>query len=212
MGVLGKFLRLSWPERRLLAGAVFALGAARLLIVALPFRRFARILGQVQTESPAETSPEREGWLEKLKWAIAAAASRLPWRCLCLEQAVAAGLILRWTGIPYTIYFGTVRVERDLEAHAWLQTGGLILTGARGRERFVVVSKFSAPAQHPLPEPLPFSNVPRCPPSGQTLPLGGGEGAAGSSADRAIVRVRGRSLQDDPRGIEDPAATINRVS
>lgn len=149
MAVLRKLLRLTGPEAGLLARAIAALAVARLLVVAVPFRRIAQLLGELQAESPEGTPAGREPWLRSLAWALSAAGRRLPWRCLCLEQAVACGLILRRSGLPYTLYLGTTRSGEGLEAHAWLRVGGVIVTGAAGRRRFTVVAKVAGPPLRP---------------------------------------------------------------
>ena len=130
---------MSWGERGLLAEAVVCLGAARVLIVFFPFRRLAPFLGEPRAETPATPLAGREAFLRKLTWALRATGRRLPWRCMCLEQAVAGRLMLRRRGIPYTLYLGTDRKDDGLVAHAWLRTGDYIVTGAEGRERFVVM-------------------------------------------------------------------------
>jgi hypothetical protein len=134
---------MSWTERGLLAEAILCLGAARLLIVGLPFRRLAPILGRPRTETPETAIPGRKDFLLRLSWALLAAGGRLPWRCMCFEQVVAARLMLRRRGIPYTLYLATDRRSEGLVAHAWLRTGDYIVTGAEGRERFVVLLTFA---------------------------------------------------------------------
>ncbi len=121
MVVIGKLRRISWAERGLLAEAVLCLGLARLLIVGVPFRRLAPLLGKPRAETAATALSGREPFLRRVTWALRATGRRLPWRCMCLEQAVAARLMLRRRGIPYTLYLayqaavltaGSVAVDR----------------------------------------------------------------------------------------------------
>jgi len=61
---------------------------------------------------------------------------------MCFPQALAATLMLRRRGIRSTLYLG-VDPHRDLDAHAWVRVGGLIVTGGPDEARFVVVSTFA---------------------------------------------------------------------
>lgn len=73
-------------------------------------------------------------------------ASRLPLsgRDSCLAQAIAAQAMLRRRGIASTVYLGLAREARyGLGAHAWVRSGGMILTGRAGHRRFHVVATFA---------------------------------------------------------------------
>lgn len=143
MRPLIRYLRLR-SGKRLLLEAVLRLAAARLAVRLLAFRRLARRLGAHMAQSPETLPPEQTEVARRVGWAVRLAARHLPWRCACLEQAVAAQTMLRRRGIPCTLYLGVARESADrLRAHAWLRCGDLILTGRAGRERFAVVSSFS---------------------------------------------------------------------
>ena len=135
--------RHSWADRRLLFEAALWLGLARLAVRAVPFRRLAPFLGKHEVESAVGDVPERSADLRRVAWAVRAASLRLPWRCLCLEQAIAAKMMLRRLGLENTLYLGAARTDDGMEAHAWLRSGSFILTGAEGRERFAVVATFA---------------------------------------------------------------------
>ena len=113
-------------------------------ILVVPFRRMAKDLGTHMDESaPDEPSPHEET-LRRVGWAVRAVGPRLPWDCKCLVQAMAAQRMLRRRGIRSTLYLGVARDdERALEAHAWLRSGNIILTGRRGHQRYAVVSSFA---------------------------------------------------------------------
>ena len=98
------------PGRRaLVLEAMAMLGLARAWLILSPFRNVARTLGsptptdapQLQLESGPRLAAARD-----IRWAIALAASRVPFRAVCLQQAVAAKLMLRRRGIPATVRFG----------------------------------------------------------------------------------------------------------
>jgi hypothetical protein len=139
------FRRLSWGNRGLLVEAQALLAAARLVILCVPFRFYYSHLGMRMGESPAEEhDAARRTTLRRVAWAIDAISRRAPWRCLCLEQALAAKMMLRIRRLPNTLYFGVARSSGEkLEAHAWLRSGLFYVTGGEGRDRYAVVSTFA---------------------------------------------------------------------
>jgi len=69
---------------------------------------------------------------DPVRWAVAAVAARCP-LATCLVQALAADVILRRRGLTSELRIG-VRVRGNcdvpLEAHAWVECGGAVVTGA----------------------------------------------------------------------------------
>jgi hypothetical protein len=137
--------RRSPRELAALVEAAACLGLARLTVHLVPLSALSPHLGRHMAETGPAIAPAERPAALRVGWAIAAAARRLPWRCMCLEQALAARLMLRRRGLPSTLYLGASRGAEAMQAHAWLRSGELILTGAAERERFVVVSSFAEP-------------------------------------------------------------------
>ena len=82
--------------------------------------------------------------LQRISWAVVTMSHHLPWECKCLVQAIAGKKMLQRRRIGSTLYLGVAKEgENALVAHAWLRSGSMILTGARGRDRFAVVSTFA---------------------------------------------------------------------
>ena len=76
----------------------------------------------------------------RLSWAIGAAAAHVPWRADCLVRAMAAERWLRRHGMQPEFCLGVVlRPETGLSAHAWLQCGGIAVTGGESGDytRFI---------------------------------------------------------------------------
>jgi hypothetical protein len=136
--------RLSPREWLALAEATTWLALARLAIVLLPFPPLARRLGEHMHETPIEDDDRRAPTLRRIRWAIAATSRRAPWRCLCLEQAVAAKMMLRTRRIPSTLYLGVAREPETaaVQAHAWVRCGTQFVTGGDGSSTYAVVSTF----------------------------------------------------------------------
>ena len=147
---LGKFLALPWCGRRLLIEAAFALGAARLVLALLPFRRIAARLGRAGEESADTIPPALDSIAEQVGWAAETMARHLPWESSCLAKALSAWWMMGRRGIAGTVYFGVARNPgRPFDAHAWLRCGTRIVTGGEGQEGFAVLAMFARGAEVP---------------------------------------------------------------
>ena len=75
-------------------------------------------------------SPDQDGLVERVAYAIPRVAARVPWRADCLVQASAARRWLASHGIGSTIHFGVPKTKQPaFEAHAWLTVGERVVTG-----------------------------------------------------------------------------------
>jgi len=74
------------------------------------------------TATPVET--------QLIGWAINSAATRVPWRSDCLLQAMAGSMWLDRIERTYKLNIGVRKnAAGGLEAHAWLTSGELVVTG-----------------------------------------------------------------------------------
>jgi hypothetical protein len=125
------------------------LGLAKLLIVAVPFRWFAPLLGQSSGVAPSVPllKIEQERRALQIGQAVQIAARYTPWDSNCFPQAVVARLLLDLYEIPYALYFGLMRdpQSRELKAHAWVAAGKIRVTGGAGFRGFTAVGAFVSP-------------------------------------------------------------------
>jgi hypothetical protein len=138
--------RHSWPQRWMFLQAALSLVVARLALRVAPFRILIRVLGL--REGRSADLRERNDRAELIGWGVRTAAARLPWQSTCLTQALAAACLLRRYGLTGTLSLGVGKGESPGEpilAHAWLQSGDLVLTGERERERFAELTSFVLP-------------------------------------------------------------------
>jgi len=141
---LNKFWQLTGYERFLLLEASFWLGVSRLAILTVPFRRITPYLGRHMACSPEKIDLESRETARRIAWAVNTAGRHLPWECRCLAQAVTGKWMLRRRGIPATLYLGLAKDDaKQLNAHAWLRSGDVILTGREEINRFTVISTFA---------------------------------------------------------------------
>jgi hypothetical protein len=147
----GRVLRTA-RRLRLAVEASLALAAGRLLSL-LPYRCGARVLGRLDRGGVA--SPDRRdggaggqmGPVADVRWAVAAAARRVPWKALCLQQAYAGVLMLTVRRVPSTTVVGVRRAPGDggLATHAWTEAGGGIVTGGPGHRQFQPLAVYHRP-------------------------------------------------------------------
>jgi hypothetical protein len=138
-----KLLHLPPSERRLLVEAAMWLIAARLAII-FPFRWIALFLGSHMAESLDTDEPEHKEIRKQISWAVQSASRHLPLECTCMVQAIAGKAMLKRRGIQSTLYLGlAMDREKNLEAHAWLRSGEVIVIGAQGIDQFTVISTFA---------------------------------------------------------------------
>lgn len=132
-----RFRGLEPSRRRLLARACVTLSVASAMVAFLPFRRAMRFGAVPLGKSRID--------LGECIWAIEAAATRLPWRAVCIEQGLAAQRILRRGGLPAVLHYG-IRNEpaaTKLEAHVWVTVDGQTVLGGEAARGYAEVATFS---------------------------------------------------------------------
>lgn len=121
---------------------LFFLIIAKLVVCFLPFRRYARWLGKRQAETLKEScikSLRQRQYLAFIRKFIPIFSRRLPWRSVCLHEALAAYFLIRQIKLPTTFYFGMNRKGgQGLGAHAWIRCGEWYITGGNGVDQTVV--------------------------------------------------------------------------
>jgi hypothetical protein len=139
--------------RRTLVGAKWFLEAAILLAVAralvrfVPLRYWRKTLGpidnqpiQITTGSANEVTTNKAVavglWVRRT-------AKKMPFRAVCLPQAMAGRWMLSRRGITNQIFIGAKRNEELSlsDFHAWLMHGDRCLTGQHQREKFHIFGK-----------------------------------------------------------------------
>jgi hypothetical protein len=117
-------------EAGLLAEAALCLAVARAATLILPFRWLAASMSAARPARPL--SPEqRVAAIGRVTEAVGRAARHVPFRAVCLQQAIVAQYMLRRRGIETSVQFGARFEGDELEAHAWVTDAGTIVIGAR---------------------------------------------------------------------------------
>jgi len=146
-----KFVRMDSAQRALLIEAAFCLAVARLWLLAQPFSAVARRMGTLvgPTVVLAHPNAQERSSETPLAWvvgqAIQRAARSVPFRAVCIQQAVAGRIMLRRRGIDSVLHLGVAPAgspEETLEAHVWLNVGPIRVTGYPVEPRFIEVACF----------------------------------------------------------------------
>lgn len=143
-GKLKKLFRLTRLEKWALVEACLYLMLSCVVIKLIPFRRISSYLGKHMAISSEEINRSDEKVVSVVRQSVLRARSHLPWKSACLPKAMTAKFMLRRRGITSTLYMGVNKKETgELSAHAWLQVGGLIVTGGSDKQYFTVVASFA---------------------------------------------------------------------
>ena len=95
----------------------------------VPGDRATRLLGELAHDGGSPGSAQDVLEARRIGRAVTRAAVMLPWRPLCLPQAMAAQRMLRWRGIRPCLHLGIVTTT-PLCTHAWLTVEGAVVQGA----------------------------------------------------------------------------------
>ncbi len=124
-----------------LAAFLFS-GLARLLVLLLPARTLFRLIGQAPAASYAKAA-RRWYRIDEVGLAVTRVAKYVPWRCVCLEQGLAAKMLLKSMGVPSTLVLGVrYDAKKKINAHAWLRCEDTYVTGRKGTDQFNVLAEF----------------------------------------------------------------------
>lgn len=144
MKALRSFLRAPASSKVMALEAALLLFISRLLVLYVPLRHWRH---RLITAAPA-SSPERPPFIA---WRVARIVPRvaawMPFKAVCLPQAMAAQWMLRRRGVPSHLSFGARREREEtaaigLEFHAWLTVGGKCMLGWQEVETYSTLPPF----------------------------------------------------------------------
>jgi hypothetical protein len=174
MGALTTYRRLPFSSKIMAVEAALLLAAARALILFVPFRYWRGWLGTVQGapadgahppvpvrdgRAAAQDLPARDGSGRdgsgrngsacrptgiEVGRMVRVTAKRLPFKAVCLPQALAARWMLRRRGIEAQIVIGARKGNdgKTVDLHAWTIADGAVVTGAGELPSFRPLAQF----------------------------------------------------------------------
>ena len=121
----------------------------------MPLRWYCFSLGGDSSEPGSKLSSSIDETLQ-IRKSISRAVNNVPWRTVCLQQAVAAKWMCRRRSIQSVMYVGVTTVDRGavnagtaplhrggyMRAHAWLKVRDTFVSGERGHRKFTVLKRF----------------------------------------------------------------------
>lgn len=151
-GVFCSFVRAPVVVKVMALEAVLLLLLAKLLVKYVPMRRWRHRLSTV--EEPGGPPFEGRRLARKVARVVRRVARHVPFRAVCLPQAMAAQWMLRRRGISSRLFFGARRPLRPATAppeerpasgmdfHAWLTVGDACVLGGAERDTYVALPPF----------------------------------------------------------------------
>ncbi|MDO8875884.1 MAG: lasso peptide biosynthesis B2 protein, partial [Pseudolabrys sp.] len=115
--LLRRFAQVDGHRRALAIEAVAWLLLARLALIVVPFPRLAKRLGTFVAPGEARRAQARNqvsrlqmDQAAEVGWAVTRAARYVPFRAVCLPQAIAARIMLKRRGVASVLHFGAGKI------------------------------------------------------------------------------------------------------
>ncbi len=117
---------LSWRERLRVVGAAFVLPVSLVLLRLLGYRRTVRVGERFSRRRPVPVdAAARADTTARIMWKV---NERLHLPSTCLSRCLALWYLLRLQGVPTAIHLGVRADGAPLDAHAWVEHDGRVLT------------------------------------------------------------------------------------
>lgn len=134
-----RFRRLGRERQSLLIEAAYELTLASASVALLPFRRSI-----LRGSAPLPSGRRPSAAVATVVWAVEAAARRLPWRTVCIEQGLAAQRMLRRRGIDARLHYGARNDHSAsrLEAHVWVTVDEIPVIGGSEAAWYAAIATY----------------------------------------------------------------------
>ncbi|MGE4221150.1 MAG: lasso peptide biosynthesis B2 protein [Alphaproteobacteria bacterium] len=145
--ILSRLRELPPSEIALAAEAFATLAVVRAGLAVLPFATVMRLFRLRSGPAPSSAEAEcaaRDYALRRIGRAIDRGQRLAPFRAVCLEQAIAACLMIRRRRVPTHFHLGVAKGDESMTAHAWACSGSRIVTGRAGIGDHVRIATFTA--------------------------------------------------------------------
>lgn len=142
MRLITRYRQLSAAERRLFFRALVLVLAIRTGLWVLPFRVTRNWVERLRVPAGPWRELDRRS-IRRAAWAVEAASRRIP-GATCLTQGMATQVLLGRLGQRSELRLGVARKpDGQLEAHAWVEAQGRIVSGAavEGFHRYARLEK-----------------------------------------------------------------------
>jgi hypothetical protein len=135
---------MSQADLLLLSEAVATLAVSSIAIRLLPFRKVVGGMTAAGAEKSRVSQEHFEHEIRRVRWAVEAAARRVPWRTVCFQKGVALHKMLGRRNITTVLHYGIAQdQDRGLSAHVWVTYAGLPVIGGEEAQRHTCLATFS---------------------------------------------------------------------
>ena len=126
LALVRRFAALDRRNQLLLGEALMLLALASAAARILPFRSAIRLGAGERAQGGADDATA----IRQIAWAVARVAALVPWRARCMQQGMAAQIMLRKRGIDAILRYGVgKRPDGELAAHVWVTVGATTFIG-----------------------------------------------------------------------------------
>jgi hypothetical protein len=132
--LLASGLRLDRDDRIRALRALGWLIAATIAVRVLSYGTLTQTIGRIATGRTSRTA------ITPAQCAAAIRRAACLWPAACLPQAVAGYCLLRRAGLQPALTLGVAKAAERLDAHAWLECDGMIVTGADVDARYTAIA------------------------------------------------------------------------
>jgi hypothetical protein len=150
---IGAFVSAPAERKRLALEAAWNLLRARILTL-MPATYYSPALGSLIEGEPSDPPfpDDTAGAAEaaEIGHVVDVVGRSLPFRTLCLQQAIAVRRMLSRREIPAIVYLGIARDSADRAqaelgraAHAWVTVGSRVVSGGGMLEKYAIVARFA---------------------------------------------------------------------
>lgn len=142
---LERFTALRLCDKILLLHTLLVLAFAKMVILFIPLKKIAPRLGELNGTTAVSLTQQQLQQAERVKHFILMVSGNVPWNSVCLDQALAAMLLLRRYKIPCRLCLGVKKNEaqKKLDAHAWIECDDTILVGGIRSRLYTKVAHFA---------------------------------------------------------------------
>ena len=140
-----KLFKLTFADWLLLAQCFYFLALSKRKIKFLTFQKVAPTLGNLNQDVRFDLTPTEYAESEKIRLFTMRASRLVPWRSVCMDQAMTGIILLKKKHIPCTLYMGVRKKDegQGLDAHAWVVCGDKIVLGGQKSLFYTVTARFA---------------------------------------------------------------------
>ena len=135
-----KFFLIPFHEKMLFFEALVTMLSVRIKIAFVPMKQLWPRLGEMQKETDTVDLPHQYHFVYQVSHAVVRCRKIVKFKDRCYPEAITAKQMLRKRGIASTLYIGVRKETGKVNAHAWLRSGSIFVTGKREMGNFVVLS------------------------------------------------------------------------